>query len=136
MKIPSSNLGRTCWVQKLFLTFWTIFVYNMFSPCSAKRRASDKYLPVSYSKTPVIFLLCTDSINECKIFQNCEFSFIKNFIPLCPYFKTFLRWRNTKVEHMKIYHWRAIKSSLKKCNSILVLLYALKPKKDTADNFD
>jgi hypothetical protein len=46
MKIPSSNLGRTCYVQKLFLTFKTIFVQNMFSPCSAKRRASDKDLPV------------------------------------------------------------------------------------------
>ena len=32
MKIPSSNLGRTCCVQKLFLTFRTIFVHNMFSP--------------------------------------------------------------------------------------------------------
>ena len=47
MKIPSSNLGRTCCVQKLFLTFRTIFVHNMFSPCSAKRRASDKDLPVN-----------------------------------------------------------------------------------------
>ena len=34
MKIPSSNLGRTFCVQKLFLTFRTIFVHNMFSPCS------------------------------------------------------------------------------------------------------
>ena len=49
MKRPSSNLGRTCCVQKLFLTFRTIFVHNMFSPCSAKRRASDKDLPVSIS---------------------------------------------------------------------------------------
>ena len=48
MKIPSSNLGRTCCVQKLFLTFITIFVHNMFSPCPAKRRASDKDLPVQY----------------------------------------------------------------------------------------
>ena len=46
MKIPSSNLGRTCCVQELFLTFRTIFVHNMFSPCSAKRRAPDKDLPV------------------------------------------------------------------------------------------
>jgi len=46
MKIPSPNLERTCCVQKLFLTFRTIFVHNMFSPCSAKRRASDKDLPV------------------------------------------------------------------------------------------
>ena len=73
MKIPSSNLGRTCCVQKLFRTLRTIsiFVHNMFSPCSelgifmyetfnsmnnlpsycglvdAKIRASDKDLPVS-----------------------------------------------------------------------------------------
>ena len=38
--------GGTCCVEKLFLTFRTIFVHNMFSPCSAKRRASDKDLPV------------------------------------------------------------------------------------------
>ena len=30
MKIPSLNLVRTCCVQKLFLTFRTIFVHNMF----------------------------------------------------------------------------------------------------------
>ena len=54
MKIPSSNLGRTCCVQKLFLTFRSIFVHNMFSPCSAKRRASDKDLPVC---TKYIFTL-------------------------------------------------------------------------------
>ena len=46
MKIPSSNPGRTCCVQKLFLTFRTISVHNMFSPSSAKIRASDKGLPV------------------------------------------------------------------------------------------
>ena len=51
MTISSSNLERTCCVQKLFLTFGTIFVHNMFSPCSAKRRASDKDLPLqSYTK--------------------------------------------------------------------------------------
>ena len=47
MKIPSSNLGRTCCVQKLFLTFRTIFVHNLFSSCSAKRTASDKDLSVT-----------------------------------------------------------------------------------------
>merc|ERR1712051_884882 len=46
MEIPSSNLGRTCCIRKLFLTFGPIFVHNMFSPCSAKRRVSDKDLPV------------------------------------------------------------------------------------------
>ena len=45
-KIPSSDLGRTFCVQKLFLTFRTIFLHYMFFPCSAKRRASDKDLPV------------------------------------------------------------------------------------------
>ena len=51
MKIPSSEHGkdiRTCCVQKLFLTFWTIYVHNMFSPCSAKKRASDKDLSVHF----------------------------------------------------------------------------------------
>ena len=47
MKIPRSNLGRTCCLEKLFLTFRTIFVHNIFSPRSAKRRASDKDLPVN-----------------------------------------------------------------------------------------
>ena len=46
MKILSSNLGRTCCKQKLFPTFRTILVNTMYSPCSAKRRVSDKYLPV------------------------------------------------------------------------------------------
>ena len=37
MKIPSSNLGRSCCVLTLFLTFRTIFVHNMFSPfCKEK----------------------------------------------------------------------------------------------------
>ena len=46
MKISSSNLGKTWCVRKLFLTFRTIFVHDIFSPCSAKRRASNKDLPV------------------------------------------------------------------------------------------
>ena len=33
----------------------TIFVHNIFSPCSAKRRASDKDLPVVKSKFIVHF---------------------------------------------------------------------------------
>ena len=48
-KFLAQNMGRTCCVQKLFLTFRTISVYKMFSPCSAKRRASDKDLPVYVS---------------------------------------------------------------------------------------
>ena len=47
-KFLAQNMeGRTWSIQKLFLTFRTIFVHNMFSPCSAKRRDSDKDLPVS-----------------------------------------------------------------------------------------
>ena len=52
-RFPSSNLGRTCCVQKLFLTFRTIFVHNMFSPCCEKRRASDKDLPVKAQLKPL-----------------------------------------------------------------------------------
>ena len=58
MKIPSSNLGRTCCVQKFFLTFRTIFEHNIFSPCSAKRRASDKDLPVRKYDFTIIFIEC------------------------------------------------------------------------------
>ena len=47
MKIPSSNLGRTCCVQKLFLVFRTIFVHNMFSPCSDKDLPVRKEIPDS-----------------------------------------------------------------------------------------
>ena len=57
MRIPSSNLERTCCVQKLFLTFRTLFVHNMFFPCSAKRRASDKDLPA-----PIQFLMSLQPI--------------------------------------------------------------------------
>ena len=46
MKIPSSEHGENMFVQKLILTFRTIYVHNMFSPCPAKIRASDKDLPV------------------------------------------------------------------------------------------
>ena len=50
-KFQAQNMGRTCCVQKLILTFRTIYVHNMFSPCSAKIKASDKGLPV-HSKQP------------------------------------------------------------------------------------
>ena len=63
-KFQAQNMGRTCCVQKLFLTFRTIFVHNMLSPCSAKRRASDKDLPV-----------CTCS----KMFSNSENQFFLAF---------------------------------------------------------
>ena len=44
----SCSLNRYYKVQKLFLTFRTIFEHNMFSPCSAERRASDKDFHVLY----------------------------------------------------------------------------------------
>ena len=34
-------------VQKFILKFRTVYVNNMFSPCSAKIRASDKDLPLT-----------------------------------------------------------------------------------------
>ena len=53
MKIPSSNLGRTCCVQKLFLTLRTIFAHNMFSPCSAKKELLAKiYLYLCTFRNP------------------------------------------------------------------------------------
>ena len=55
IKILSSNLGRTCCVQKLFLAFRKIFVHNMFSPCSAKRRVSDKDLPILLKEPFLVF---------------------------------------------------------------------------------
>ena len=71
MKIPSSNLGRTCCVQKLFMTLRTIFVHNMFSPCSAKRRASDTDLPVHI------------------ISNSAQCKFRAKIVTYCPLFYTF-----------------------------------------------
>ena len=48
-KFQAQNMGRACCVQKLFLTFRTISVHNIFSPCSAKIRPPDKNLPVTTS---------------------------------------------------------------------------------------
>ena len=59
MTIPSSNLRRTCCVQKLFLAIRTIFAHNMFSPCSAKRRASDNDLPVQRFSAVIDTIDCT-----------------------------------------------------------------------------
>ena len=60
MKISSSNLGRKCCVQKFFLTFRTFFVQNMFSPCSAKRRASDKDFPLHELQTWASNFACSE----------------------------------------------------------------------------
>ena len=53
MKTTSSENGGEQVVHTnclyLVLTFRTIFVHNMFSPCSAKKRASDKDLPVQWN---------------------------------------------------------------------------------------
>ena len=66
IELQVQYLGRTCCVQKLLLTFRTIFVHNMFSQCSAKRRASNKdfsylFLNPNYSKgfQPIVRLLPT-----------------------------------------------------------------------------
>ena len=64
VKILSSEHGENMLstsVQKLILTFRTINAKNMFSPCSAKIRASDKDLPLH------IFLLQITSVLKKKI---------------------------------------------------------------------
>ena len=77
MKIPSSNLGRTCCVQILCLTFRTFFVHNMFYPCSAKRRTSDKDLPVPTCLTIYSIFLITVGIRISEIMKNwCRSIFI------------------------------------------------------------
>ena len=57
MKIPSSNLGEHV-VYRNCLTFRTIFVHKMSFPCSAKRRASDKDLPVHIHVIFFYIFLC------------------------------------------------------------------------------
>ena len=113
MKIPSSNLGRTCCVQKLFLTFRTIFVHNMFSPCSAKRRASDKDLPLkSYSKLieilfqivflPYLYEVVTSQnkwLSTCKLVKDVLKSIMNrnsNLTPemCCSHGITYHKWRS------------------------------------------
>ena len=67
-------MGRTCCVQKLFLTFRTIPEHtNMFSTCSAKRRASDKDLPVQDVLHFFLLFLgwyCID-VNIVSYLENC-----------------------------------------------------------------
>ena len=72
MKIPSSEHWEKRCVQKLILTFRTIYVYNMFSPFSAKIRASDKDLPVL-----LLFLDCQGKkfCNFANEFFICRFIF-------------------------------------------------------------
>ena len=76
MKITSSNLGRTCCVSEImFLIFRTILVHNMFPPCSAKRKASDKDLPVrSKVVTPSLMaraeILKNNSLVFCRWFED------------------------------------------------------------------
>ena len=38
-KFQAQNMERTCYVQKLFLTFRTIYVHNMFSPMFCKNKS-------------------------------------------------------------------------------------------------
>ena len=59
-------MGRTCCAQKLFLSFRTISVHNMFSPCSAKKKASDKNLPVLFYFHDCVFLLLHAYVIYCE----------------------------------------------------------------------
>ena len=75
MKTPCSEHGRTCCEQKLFLTFRTITVHNMFSPCSAKRRASDKDLCVIKNQETLVFSKLFQGLFD---FCNIKFEVLKN----------------------------------------------------------
>mgnify|MGYP006863761315 CR=1 FL=1 len=55
-KFQAQTWARTYCVQKLFLTFRTIFVHNMFSPCSEKRKTSDKELPEQFASKTITLL--------------------------------------------------------------------------------
>ena len=61
------------WTE-IVLTFRTIFVPNMFSPCSAKRRASDKDLPVPYVS---IIALCQSGVWTKEKFKDSKTFVIK-----------------------------------------------------------
>ena len=77
MEISCSNLGITFCVQELFLTFRTIFVHNMFSLCSAKRRASDKDSPVRTSFTfLLLWSFCDLTCYKSRKTSNVQTSFI------------------------------------------------------------
>ena len=85
IKIPSSNLGRTCCVQKLIPTFRTTFVHNIFSPmfcqkeelltkiylCSGQILAKNLMSDIcDYSLS--IFLKCFGSNFPLHLFQHCQ----------------------------------------------------------------
>ena len=78
MKIPSANLGRTCCVQKLFLAFRTFFVHNLTCspPCSAKRRASDKDLPVQGQRSDFHFVKEL-ILRNCKTLQTIDLAYFE-----------------------------------------------------------
>ena len=67
-KFQAQNMGRTCCVQKLFLKFRTIYVHNMFSPCSAKSKSFwqskgilvkiiKKSQPLQYDRLYILFYI-------------------------------------------------------------------------------
>ena len=53
---PGENMLCTETVSDIQNNFCIQLVYNMFLPCSAKRRASDKDLPVICTKFPNIII--------------------------------------------------------------------------------
>ena len=67
-KFQAQNMGRTCCVLKLFLTFRTIHLHNMFSQCSAKIRASDKDLPV-WKGIFIFYILEQINDSRCNVYK-------------------------------------------------------------------
>jgi len=147
MKIPCSNLGRTCCVQKLFPTFRTIFVHNMFSPCSAKRRASDRDLPVlctlhalmkklypwldfnpnltpltlglSSENTVIAYFLANERTKDLLTIQHHYFVFHSVFVALPPW-TAYKLMPGYWVDHRGI-HWVKYWSKFKEGNIVLNL---------------
>jgi hypothetical protein len=74
MKIPSSNLGRTCCIQKLFLTFRT----NIYTTCSPYVLGKEELL------TKIYLYLCSPNCLGPFLFQNqclltSQFAFWRDF---------------------------------------------------------
>ena len=65
-------------VQKLFLTFRTIFVHNLFSQCSAKRRASDKDSPITgESLSEALIFASTNPQYDDRLFTKLQVQYMK-----------------------------------------------------------
>ena len=123
-KFQAQNMGRTCCVQKLFLTFRTIYVHNnMFSPCSAKIRASDKDLPVQVNLCQK-FLFLQNMRRTCcvhKLFWMSKSISVHNMFSPCSELGIFTYWTGKSLNNLLSYH--GLIDAIKRftCNDMAVL---------------